>query len=103
MKQNKLIVAVAPDDRTRKRIIQRILMELNFAYTPSDANKLIRSDVHDLNLLNAYYVCADNFQFSDSPITVQRLYEMAARGIAVILGVSRLPRAYEFICEAYYG
>ena len=102
MKQNKLIVAVASNSTERAAIIRRILMELNFAYTPGDANKLIRGNVHDINLRNAYYVCADNFQFSDSPITVQRLYEMAARGIAVILGASRLPRQYEFICEAYY-
>jgi len=102
MKQNKLIVAVAPDGRTRQRIIQRILMELNFAYTPVDANKLIRATVHDFDLQNTYYVCADNFRFGDSPITLQRLVELAARGMAVIIGVRRLPAQYEFICEAYY-
>lgn len=102
MKQNKIIVAVASDDKVRQRIIQRILMELNFAYTPTDANKLIRVNVHSVILQNAYYVCADNFRFSESPITLQRLYEMAARGIAVILGAKHIPSQYEFICEAYY-
>ncbi len=102
MKQNKLIVAVAPDDRTRQRIIQRILVELNFAYTPADAAKLVRSSVHDFDLRSAYYVCADLFRFGDSPLTLQRLVELAARGIAVIVGVRRLPAQYEFICEAHY-
>ena len=102
MKQNKLIVAVASSPEERSAIIRRILMDLGFAYTPGDASKLIRGSVYDINLRDAYFVCADNFKFSESPITVQRLYEMAARGIAVILGTNRLPARYEFICEAYY-
>ena len=38
----------------------------------------------------------------DSPITRQRLYELAARGIAVIIGVKHLQAEFEFICEAEY-
>ncbi len=102
MKQNKLIVAVSANPDTRVKIIRRLLMELNFAYTPADASKLIRSSVHNINLLNAYYVCADDYRFYESPITTQRLLELAARGIAVIIGTKRLPAQYEFICEAYY-
>lgn len=102
MKQNKIIVAVAADDKVRRAIIQRILVELKFAITPYDAAKLIRKSVHDIDLTSAYYVCAENFNFRDSEITRQRLYEMAARGMAVIVGVRRLPREFEFICEAMY-
>jgi len=103
MKQNKIIVAVSPDDKARRLIIQRLLVRLKFAVTPSDAGKLIRPSVHDIDLSEAYFVCADNFNFRDcGEITRQRLYEMAARGMAVIVGARRLPREYEFICQAVY-
>lgn len=34
MKQNKIIVAVSPDDKARRLIIQRLLVRLKFAVTP---------------------------------------------------------------------
>lgn len=102
MKQNKIFVAVSADPSHRLTIIQRILIDLKLAITPGDASKLIRKSVYDIDLSNAYYVCADNFNFRESEITRQRLYEMAARGIAVIVGVKRLPREFEFISQAYY-
>ena len=102
MKQNKIIVAVHPDEQVRRKIIQRILMKLSFAVTPGDASKLIRPTAYDFDLSDCYYVCAANHNLRDSPITRQRLYELAARGIAVIIGVKRLQAEYEFICEAVY-
>ena len=36
-----------------------------------------------------------------SPYTNQRLFEMAARGMAVIVGCRSLPREYEFLCDVY--
>lgn len=101
-KQNKIIVAVHTNQEERTRIIQRIVVDLGFAVIPSDAKKLIRQSVEDVNLSRAYFVIADNFNFRQNPITVQRLYEMAARGIAVILGTQRLQREFEFICEAHF-
>jgi hypothetical protein len=35
-------------------------------------------------------------------ITTQRLYELAARGICVIVGVKSLPREYEFVSQTFY-
>lgn len=102
MKQNKIIVAVHPDEQVRRRIIQRILVKLSFANTPADASKLIRPTVHDIDLAECYYVCAATHNLRDSPITRQRLYELAARGMAVIIGVKRLQAEFEFICEAVY-
>lgn len=102
MKQNKLIVAVHHDQVVRIRILKRLIIERGFALTPSDAEKLIRTNVMDIDLSEAYFVIADNYKFRESPITQQRLYEMAARGIAVILGTIKLQREFEFICEAYY-
>jgi hypothetical protein len=102
MKQNKIIAIVDPDPKTRERIMKRVIVELGFALIPSDAGKLIKPSVEDYNLRNAYFVIADNYKFRENPITQQRLYEMAARGIAVILGCKTLPPEYEFICEAYY-
>lgn len=102
MKQNKIIAIVATDPRQRIKLIQRTLVSLGFALTQSDADKLIKSDVYNIDLLTSYYVCADNFNFRESPITTQRLYEMAARGICVIVGVKRLQKEYEIMCEAIY-
>lgn len=102
MKQNKIITIVASNPQQRVKLIQRTLVQLNFALTNIDADKLIKNDVYDIELLTAYYVCADNFNFRQSPITTQRLYEMAARGICVIVGVKRLQKEFEIMCEAIY-
>lgn len=102
MKQNKLIVAVAPDNDRRIEIMRRLIIDNGFAFTRTDAAKLIRGSVHAADVVGAYFVIADNFRFHESPITVQRLYQMAARGIFVLLGVKSLPRQYEFICEAHF-
>ncbi len=102
MKQNKIITIVASNPQQRIKLIQRTLVRLNFALTGTDADKLIKPDVYDIDLLSAYYVCADNFNFRESPITTQRLYEMAARGICVIVGVRKLQREYEILAEAIY-
>ena len=103
MKQNKLIVAVHQDRLARDKILRRIVVELGFALTPSDAGKLIRTNVFDIDLTEAYFVIADNYNFRESPLTQQRLYELAARGIAVILGTPKLQKEFEFICQAYYS
>lgn len=103
MKHNKIIVAVSPDPVVRSQIMRRLLVEFKFACTLADAGKIIRPSVYDFDLRNAYFVCADNFRFSESDLTNQRLFELASRGIAVILGVSRLPSKYEFLCEAIFS
>lgn len=102
-KQNKIIVAVHSDQPTREKIIKRLIVERGFALTPSDAGKLILPSVFDIDLSEAYFVISDNFNFRESPLTQQRLYELAARGIAVILGTPKLQKEFEFICEAYYS
>ena len=102
MKQNKIITIVATNPQQRIKLIQRTLVQLNFALTAGDADKLIKPNVYDVDLSLAYYVCADNFNFRESPITTQRLYEMAARGMAVVVGVRRLQKEYEFMCQAIY-
>lgn len=102
MKQNKLIVAVHPDPAIREKILKRLIAERRFALTASDAGKLISPSLADINLQEAYFVIADNVNLRDSPITRQRLYEMAARGMAVIIGTRKLQAEFEFICEAYF-
>ena len=102
MKQNKIIVAVHSDPEVRLKILKRLIVECGFALTPSDAAKLIRASVYDIDLTKAYFVIADNYNLRDSPNTRHRLYEMAARGFAVIIGIPKLQAEFEFICEAYY-
>ena len=88
-KENKIFVAVCPDVRTRRQMISRLAVRLGFALIPSD-------------LSTAYFVMCAQYNFRNSPVTNQRLYEMAARGLCVIVGVRSLPREYEFITQAFY-
>lgn len=101
-KQNKIIVAVAPNDDTRRELLAKMAVELGFALTPGDAKKIIRLSVDDIDLDTAYYVLALNHTFRGAVVTNQKLYEMAARGIAVIVGVRAISREYQFLCEPHY-
>lgn len=96
------MVVISPDPVVRNRMLKRLIVRLGFAFTPTDAGKLIKRSVHDTDLSNAYFVIADLYNFRVSPITTQRLYELAARGIAVVVGVKKLPPEFEFICTAFY-
>lgn len=102
-KENKLFVVIHNDTRIRKQMIAKLATKLGFAKIPSDAAKLIRADISDyLNLGTAYFILCGNYNFKDSPETNHRLYEMAARGLAVIVGVRSLPSEYEFISQCIY-
>ena len=101
-KNNKILVAVSPDADTREKMLRRIAVSLGFAMTPSDAAKIIQRDIYSIDIGNSYFILCSNYTFRGSVLTNQRLYEMAARGMAVVLGVKSLPREYEFICQAYY-
>lgn len=101
-KQNKIIVAVSPDERERKAMIGRIAIDLGFAITLADATKIIRMAPQDYDLVNTYFVLAHTYNLRESPITTHRLYELAARGIAVVIGIKKLYPEHEFMCNPYY-
>lgn len=101
-KQNKIIVAISSDERERKAMLQRIAIDLGFAMTPADAGKIIQSTPQDFDLVNTYFVLASTYNFRESPITTHKLYELAAHGIAVVVGVKKLYPEHEFMCVAYY-
>lgn len=103
MKQNKIIAVVCPDDKRREELVAGVAVKLGFARTPSDAAKIIRTSVHDYELADAYFVLAKIHNLRESPITTQRLFELAARGVAVVVGVKRLPPEFEVFCEAVYS
>jgi hypothetical protein len=46
-------------------------------------------------------VLAETCNLRESPATTQRLYELAATGIAVIVGAKRVPPELEFLCEIF--
>lgn len=100
-KQNKIIVAVSPDMGERQQMVRKLAITHGFARTPSDAGKIVRQSPHDYDLPSAYFVLADTYNFRESPITTYRLIEMAARGMAVIVGTRRLPKEAEIYCEIY--
>lgn len=101
-KENKIIVAVSSDDKERQSMIRRIAVNLGFALTAGDAAKIIKATPHDLDLVNAYFVLVSSYNLRESPITTHRLYELAARGIAVVIGIKKLYPEHEFICKPYY-
>ena len=91
-KENKIMVIVAPSADDRELL----------AKVPSDAKKIIRKDIYSVDLATAYFVLCSNYSFRSSIITTQRLYELAARGICVVVGVKSLPREYELISQVFY-
>lgn len=101
-KQNKIIVVVDPTLKNRRETIGRLLVDMGFARIKTDAAKLIRSSPHDFDLQSAYFVVADNYNLRSSPLTTQRLLEMACRGMAVVVGSRSLPREFEFCCQVIY-
>ena len=101
-KENKIFVVVCPDLQLRKQLIAKLAVKLGFALIPSDAMKLIRQNVHAYDLSTAYFVMCSEYSFRGASIANQRLYEMAARGICIIVGVRSLPREYELISQAFY-
>ncbi|GAP73064.1 hypothetical protein SAMD00024442_6_16 [Candidatus Symbiothrix dinenymphae] len=100
-KSNKIIVAVSPDRSQRIAMVQRIAVNLGFAKTQGDAGKIIRQTPYDFDLSNCYFVLAETYNLHESPMTTQRLYELAAIGIAVIIGAKRIPPEMEFFCDVY--
>lgn len=101
-KECKIFAVISPDSLVREQMLSRLAVRLGFARVPSDARKIIASDIRGIDLSTAYFVLCANYNFRGATLTNQRLYEMAARGLCVAVGVRSLPREYEFICQAFY-
>ena len=101
-KENKIMVVIAQSSDDRELFISRLAVRLGFAKVPSDAKKIIRKDIYSFDLPTAYFILCSNYNFRGSVITTQRLYELAARGICVVVGVKSLPREYELISQVFY-
>lgn len=101
-KENKIQVVIAPTIQEREKLMARLAVRYGFAQIASDAAKIIRKDIHSFDLSTAYFVLCSNYNFRGAVITTQRLYELAARGICVIVGVKSLPREYEFVSQTFY-
>lgn len=101
MKQNKIIVALCPDDELREKMVRKIAINLGFARTHGDAKKIIRENVADYDLPSSYFILAKQYSMRSSPETTQRLYQMALNGIAVVVGSKRIYPEHEFMCEIY--
>lgn len=101
-KENKIFVIVAATPFEREQLIARLAVRLGFAQIPSDAAKIIKKDIYSIDLATAYFVLCSNYNFRGSAVTTQRLYELAAKGIGIVVGVRSLPREYEFIAQVFY-
>jgi hypothetical protein len=101
-KDNKIMVIVSEDPKQREVMMRHLIVKLGFAKIPSDAAKIINKDIRFIDIPTAYFVFCTNYNFRVSPITNQRLYELAARGIAIVLAVRRLPREFEIISQTFF-
>lgn len=101
-KANKIMVAVSPDTSERTKMLCRIAVDCGFAKTASDASKITRPSPYDFDLSNCFFVLAENYNLRDSMVTTQRLFELAASGLAIIIGTRKIPPEMEFLCEVYY-
>lgn len=100
-KQHKIIVCQSHSEQERQTMVAKTLVKHGFARTPSDAKKIIAFSPFDVDLPTAYFVAAQSYDFRSSANLTQRLYEMAARGFLVVVGVKRVPREMEFICDIH--
>ena len=100
---SKVIAVVCADDKQRKAIVRKIVVDLGFAITPGDAGKIVRASPHDFDMSNDYFIFADYYNFRKSPMTSARLCKLALTGMAVVVGCTRLPEEYEPFCEACYS
>ena len=101
-KENKIFVAVSADMDIRRKMLAKLAVQVGLARIPSDAMKIVADDLPDEELSWQYFVLCSSYNFRGATITNQRLYELAARGIFVALGVKSIPREYQFLCKAYY-
>lgn len=101
-KENKIQVIIASTAEERERLIARLAVRYGFAQIASDAAKIIKRDIYSVDLSTAYFVFCSNYNFRGAVITTQKLYELAARGICVIVGVKSLPREYEIVSQVFY-
>ena len=101
MKTRKIIVCIATSEAESVKLMQKIIVRLGFALINSDAGKLIRKTPHDFER-DSYFVFASSYNFRESPITTQRLYERALAGEAVVLGAKRVHPEFEFMCHIIY-
>ncbi len=102
IKNHKIIVAVHPDPAVRRAMVARIAVKLGLATIPSDALKIMKSDIADVNLCEAYFVLLSNYSFRGAIHTNQRLYELAVKGLAVVVACKTIPREYQFITQPIY-
>ena len=101
-KQNKIKVCISYDRGTRQRMLSQLAIQAGFARIPSDALKIMQPELYSINPHEAYFILTDDYNFRGNSILNQKLFELAARGLFVAVGVRALPREYQFLCEAYY-
>lgn len=101
-KNNKIMVCISPNERQREIMVCELAVRVGLAVVRSDARKIMKHSIYDIDTSLAYFVLCHTFNFRESPLTTQRLYELAARGIAVIVGVKKLPHEYEILSEVFY-
>lgn len=101
MKSKKIIVCISASETERVKMMQKVIVKLGFALINSDAGKLIRKTPHDFDH-DSYFIFASSYNFRESPITTNQLFERALTGEAVVLGCKKVQPEFEFMCKLIY-
>lgn len=101
MKPYKIITVVSANDAERRSMLRRAVIACGLAKVPSNAEHLIKESIDEVDYDGAYVVVVDNFRFNQE-YHIRRLYELAAKGLAVIVGTKAVPARYEWITQTLY-
>lgn len=101
MKHFKITTVVSGNVSDRRNKLRKAVVDCGLAKVPSMAEHLIKESIDEVDFDNAYFVVVDNFRF-DQEYNIRRLYEMAAKGFAVIVGTKSVPAKYEWITHTLY-
>ena len=89
------------NDAERRSMLRRAVIACGLAKVPSNAEHLIKESIDEVDYDSAYVVVVDNFRFNQE-YHIRRLYELAAKGLAVIVGTKAVPARYEWITQTLY-
>lgn len=65
-KNNKIMTCISPDNTQRTNMVCELATRCRLATIRSDARKILKHSVYDIELSEAYYVLVDDFNFRES-------------------------------------
>lgn len=80
-------------------MIASLAVRMKLATIPSDAMKLIKSDIYSFDLMNDYIILCDTVDFTDNPRIAPTLLRRALMGAPIAVGVKRITKNLDVFCR----